>query len=97
MDLDRKLNAALNLFQELIPELFYLPEMFVNSNNVSLHLILLSYVRQRSLYSQGLTSLALTIITEYDRVIYLRQNSFIEKVGCKNLISNIFFSVYVWH
>ena len=48
MDLDRKLNAALNLFQELIPELFYLPEMFVNSNNVSLHLILLSYVRQRS-------------------------------------------------
>ena len=24
------------LFQELIPELYYLPEMFVNSNNVRL-------------------------------------------------------------
>ena len=30
------------MFQELIPELYYLPEMFVNSNNVS-H-ILISYV-----------------------------------------------------
>ena len=30
------------IFQELIPELYYLPEMFVNSNNVS-H-ILISYV-----------------------------------------------------
>ena len=30
------------LFQELIPELYYLPEMFVNSNNVRLILLFFS-------------------------------------------------------
>ena len=50
------------LFQELIPELYYLPEMFVNSNNVRLVFIFCSSISLNQPIKNALLLMSMKIV-----------------------------------